>query len=429
MAINPDYIIPVDLEKVIEPIDVGGSLSQSVFNGIISMFRNFVQHTDSFRITDCITGNYGTYIFDLDDVNVLDNGILINEETIQAEPCVKLEDNLFRYSTYTLKLQVLHFSGVNILDDLTPSDFKVVDTLEVELVPNEWIDIPLSVLDTGFVVSFDAMVEIKHDKTEIHCIDDLNVDATPNIIQVGEKSDIFCQLIDYGGYPYDINDGIGKTVYFFERLTPTFKNMIAIPNPIQTGETTDISVKVNDADGSIAQNMKTHFYSQNKPAYVNNGTNVSTLTVPSDASVTVVDNSLKITTSTTGEKNIYYPISFTSNDNFIVECKVAKLGAYQSIAMYIRNSTTANGCWFAYEDSTSKWGGGCTGTNFNNVTTGALQVGDKITIKQENGVITLYHNDKTIYSKTTNLSGTYYVGHYTNKDREQYVTDIKIWKE
>ena len=161
--------------------------------------------------------------------------------------------------------------------------------------------------------------------------------------------------------------------------------------------------------------------------YTNNGTDTSTLTIDSGASVTVVNESLEITTSTTGEKYVKYPTLFSSTDNFLFECEIGAIGVNQSCAMFVKNATTANGCWFAYNDSEGKVSGAITGSSFSENAT--LQIGDKVKIKQENGMIMLYHNNNLIFSKTVDLGSDYQIGHYTNKDRKQYIKNIKILKE
>jgi hypothetical protein len=90
-------------------------------------------------------------------------------------------------------------------------------------------------------------------------ISGLQVNATPQIIQSGETSDITAELLDSDGLHYDLSDGVGKTVYFYEILTPSF-TLNATPSIIQTGETTDITCKVKDEDGSIAKQTKVYFY-------------------------------------------------------------------------------------------------------------------------------------------------------------------------
>ena len=202
---------------------------------------------------------------------------------------------------------------------------------------------------------------------------------------------------------------------------------------IQTGDDLTLTATLTGTDSTGATiglpHQRVYFTRDNQTTlgYENDGTDLSTLTIPSGASVTVEDGALKITTSTTGEKNVAYDYDLNNSDNFIFECEIAKLGTSQSIAMYIKNSTTATGCWFAYENSTGKFGGGCLGSTFSNVDTGTLAVGDKIRIKQENGVITLYHNDNIIYSKeSVDFGDGFRIGHYTNQNRIQYIKNVSI---
>ena len=92
--------------------------------------------------------------------------MVVNAETIAAEPRVKWTDNVFKDSTYTLILEVVHYTGVNILDNTT-SNFKVVDTLEIELIPDTWVDIPLDNIEEGYIISFNSSIMIQHDKTVV----------------------------------------------------------------------------------------------------------------------------------------------------------------------------------------------------------------------------------------------------------------------
>ena len=121
------------------------------------------------------------------------------------------------------------------------------------------VNIPVESLEQDYIISLDATVEIRHDQPEIHMISGLQVNATPQILQTGEHTEITAELLDTDGLHYDLSDGVGKTVYFYEVLTPSF-TLNATPNIIQTGETSDITVKVKDEDGSIAKNTKVYFY-------------------------------------------------------------------------------------------------------------------------------------------------------------------------
>ena len=251
----------VDYSNYADYYTIGDQLTTSQFNSYISLLRHNTVHTDTIKIGELVTGEYGNYHFDIEGSTILDNGIVVTDETITAQPKVKLTDNVFHYSTYTLKLSILHYTGVNILDDITPTNNIVVDTLEIELTPNTWIDIPLDDIEQGYIIDFDSTIEIKHNKTEIHHINGLQLTATQNIIQTNETTDITAQLLDTDNSNYNLNDCAGKTIHFYEQITGTIQ-INATKTIIQSGDTTDITAKVRDEDGSIPKNMKVYFYEE-----------------------------------------------------------------------------------------------------------------------------------------------------------------------
>lgn len=207
---NPDEPI-TDYSNYATYKDISDSLTTAEYNGLISLLRRSQTHNDKLRIKESVTGEYGEYLFDIDDVTFLDTGILITDETITAEPKVKLTNNFFKHSTYTLILNVIHYTGVNILDDVTPSDYKVVDTLEIELTPEEWVDIPVTDLEEGYIISFDCKVNITHDKTIIQGVQTLELTTDKNIIQTNEISDLTATA-----YNFDEEPEQGATIYFYK---------------------------------------------------------------------------------------------------------------------------------------------------------------------------------------------------------------------
>lgn len=140
---------------------IGNQLSTNEFNGIISLYRQFIKHYDDLKISDEVQGLYGEYLFDVDGCDIVDNGIAITNNTITAQPKVKLTGNVFTDSTYLLELTILDISGANILDDVT-GDYTSRTIIEVELVPDTWTNIPLT--DLEGVILFDCRVIISHDK-------------------------------------------------------------------------------------------------------------------------------------------------------------------------------------------------------------------------------------------------------------------------
>ena len=238
--------------------EIGENLTTDQFNMIVSLLRQNTIHNDTFSILEETQGNYGQYLFNVDGCTIIDSGIVIDDETRQAGVSVKLMDNVFHYSTYTLQLDIIHYTGVNILDDVSPSDFIVVDTMELELLPNELINIPLDDLEEGYIISIHTNVKITHDKPIIpDIIQSISITGDPSIIQTGEYSELYATGYSNGGVPV----GAGHTVHFFEKLEPTI-NVSASQSIIQTNDTTEIYAKVKDSDGSLATNVKVHFYEE-----------------------------------------------------------------------------------------------------------------------------------------------------------------------
>ena len=246
----------VDYDNYATYYDIDDSLTTNQFNAYVSLLRHNTIHNDSIRIAETVQAQYGTYEFDLDGCTILDNGIVITDETITAQPQVRLTGNVFHYSTYTLKLSILHYTGVNILDDITPSDFIVVDTLEIELIPNTWIPIPISNIENGYIIDFDTNIEIKHDKPVMpDWIQSIELTGEPTIIQTGETSEIYATGYDNGG----VTVGEGHIIHFFEKLEPSL-TVSASKSIIQSSEDVELYCKVKDEDGSLPKGVKVHFY-------------------------------------------------------------------------------------------------------------------------------------------------------------------------
>ena len=151
----------------------------------------------------------------------------------------------------------MHYAGVNVLDDST-DDYIIVDTMELELPPDEWVTIPLDDLEDGYIISLHTNVKITHDKPVMpDWIQSLEITAEPSIIQTGENSEIYATGYDNGG----VTVGEGHIIHFFEKLEPSL-TVSASPSIIQTSENAEIFCKVKDEDGSLAKDVKVYFYAE-----------------------------------------------------------------------------------------------------------------------------------------------------------------------
>lgn len=231
---------------------VGDELTIAQLNSIISLLRKTPIQQPIRIQTNTINIDYGIIDFNFTG-EILDNGLKVTDlTTLQC----RLTEPVFRYSNYHLNLQVLRLGDPNI-DEENPND-KIIIPVSVDLAKDVWIDIDTTNLEINDVILFDCVLRISHDKPEIHYLNDLQVNATPNIIQNGEDSEIYAQLIDSYGYNHK---EAGKTVHFFERVVPTI-TLSATASIIQTGDTVDVNAKAKDYDGSIIKNTKIYFYKE-----------------------------------------------------------------------------------------------------------------------------------------------------------------------
>ena len=165
-----NFITDEDTPVIYDGIDyytISDKLTTNEFNAFVQILKNKLTIQDNIKATDgTVTGEYGEYKFNLSDVTIVDNGILITEETLSANPTVKLTHPIFRNSTYTLKLDVFSVSDVNVMDDYN-TDNITHDTLEIILKENTDVVIPLGSLEFNKIVSFNAVIDIVHDQPVI----------------------------------------------------------------------------------------------------------------------------------------------------------------------------------------------------------------------------------------------------------------------
>ena len=244
-----------DYQNYTTYFDVGDTLTTNQYNQIVSLLRSNVIMNDSIKISEVFNGKYGKYEFDIADTAVIDTGIVITDETISAEPKVRLTDNVLHYAKYTLQLKVLHYTGAKVEDD-DDTDYTVIDTLEIELTPNTWVDMPVTGLEEDYILCLNSNVKITFDTPVIQdWINQITITADPNIIQSGDTTDIYANCYDNGGIPV----GAGHIVHFFEKLEPTI-TMSASSDIIQTSDNLELYATVKDEDGSLAKNVKVYFY-------------------------------------------------------------------------------------------------------------------------------------------------------------------------
>ena len=254
---NPDEEIQ-DYSSYGTYYNIADSLSDAQFNSIVDLLRNNTVHSDSFRLKQgLVTGEWANYTFDIDGTTIVDNGILITDETLTSLGTVMMTNPKFHYTTYTLKLNVYHMTDINVCDDVSDNNI-VVDTLSIVLVEDEAVTIPFNTLDYSYVVGFDATVEIRHDVPVIpDVVKRIKVEASNPIIQTGDNTEIYAECLNIGGAGIDA----GHTVYFYEKVEPTI-TMSASEDIIQTSDNVELYATVKDEDGSLVKGATVYFYKE-----------------------------------------------------------------------------------------------------------------------------------------------------------------------
>ena len=246
----------IDFSEYGEYYNITDELTTNQFNAYISLLRQNIKHHENITINKIVNGQYGDYEFDIDGATVIDAGFIVSDETISADPRVKLTGNVFSSSNYILTLNILHYTGANIGDG-DNADFKVVDTLEIPLNPDRWVDIPIEDLEKDYIIDLDAVVNINHNKPIVQDIPrliDLTVDKT--IIQKDELLDLTATVKD------SVKPLSNVPVYFYEVYEPTLLKLTGDKSIMQTGDVLDLKATLKDEDGSLIEGETVYFYEQ-----------------------------------------------------------------------------------------------------------------------------------------------------------------------
>ena len=150
------------------------------------------------------------------------------------------------------------------------------------------------------------------------------------------------------------------------------------------------------------------------------GIDTTAFNIPSNTTFTSDGSKITATTSTTGEKIVYYNHSFSNSDNWLFETEVAQLGTTQSIAMVWNDNTFYGGEHTDYANNVYSYMQSSTRKSH------TVAVGDKFRVTRESGVTSVYINNEEIDSKTISHKTSFKVGYFINRNRTQYYKNIKI---
>ena len=156
---------------------------------------------------------------------------------IDAEGVISVKEGVFASIVHThMKSDIIDFAHTHIESDITDlRDYA----LESEVYSKSEVD------------------ELLHNLNN-----KLSVNSTKDVIQVGDTTEIYAHTLK-NGMPC-----IQKKVHFFERLEPSI-DLFASQSIIQLDDDIEVYARVKDSDGSLAQNMKVHFFKEDDEELIN----------------------------------------------------------------------------------------------------------------------------------------------------------------
>ena len=150
------------------------------------------------------------------------------------------------------------------------------------------------------------------------------------------------------------------------------------------------------------------------------GLDTSNFTVPSNTTFSSDGSKITASTSTSGEKTVYFGHTFSNTDNWVFETELATVTSPQSFAILFNDNSYYGG---QYPTQTNK---AFVNLGSNITSDHTFSAGDKYRVVRENGVTTAYINNDMIQSKTTSHKSSFKVGYYITNGRTQYYNKIKI---
>ena len=197
-------------EDVIDDLcfyEIEDSMSIQEYNGLIQFLRLNKSFQENIKVQDnLIRGSYGDYLFNLESTTIVDNGVLITDETLTNLGTVRLINPLYNSSQYVLTLTVMNITDFNIMDANVDNIEKT--TLTINLVPDVDVTIPFNTLDEDSVVLFDATVDVINSNNIVQYPNSLSLTSNYNAIVIGNSVTLTATYLDSSSDPIS-----GETIY------------------------------------------------------------------------------------------------------------------------------------------------------------------------------------------------------------------------
>ena len=143
---------------------IGDALTDAEFNALIYLLLKHKQLSENIKITtSSFYSEYdGIYEFIFEDVAVVDNGLVISQNTLNSENNVIFEDGTLELgASRILHYDVLRVNGFSF-DDENEEDINILH-YSLPLQINEPTLFDFSELEENDILLFDAKVDLKFD--------------------------------------------------------------------------------------------------------------------------------------------------------------------------------------------------------------------------------------------------------------------------
>ena len=181
--------------------EINETLNVDEFNNLVYRLKHQQPFKEEIQINNStVHGLYADYVFDLASTTIVDNGILITNETLTNIGTITLTNPVFRNSTYTIKMKVYSINDVNVCTDAS-TDNITVTPLTITLQYGVPVNIPFETLDLDHVIGFDATINIIHDQPIIRVNESLILSSNISSLTIGETAVLSATYLDEESIP------------------------------------------------------------------------------------------------------------------------------------------------------------------------------------------------------------------------------------
>ena len=141
---------------------LGSSLSLADYNAYVSLLKYNTSLAETFEInSSTVKGVYADYEFNFENATIVNDGLLVTDESKASTNTIELKNPIFKNSNYILSFKVMSIEDYNLCnegtDNISYTDFQVVLTNDEKVAA-----LDLSGYENGLVILFNVEVLIKH---------------------------------------------------------------------------------------------------------------------------------------------------------------------------------------------------------------------------------------------------------------------------